>query len=502
MVRALLIYWMEELKTKPYLKNRVMIRTILIIFFLLAIINTDLPAQVNDTLSEKLTLQQCIQIALKNNSIVQRREVTSGIAKANWQNAKGYMLPTLNGDANNGINNGRSIDPYTNAFANQSINFANYSLNSSLILFNVFSIQHGIRQNKLAFEASRFEVQQQKDVVALNVILQYLQILTNEDLLAAAIQQQVVSSKQVERLSILNQEGNISPNLLYDLKGEFAQNQLTVVNAQADLQTAKVTLAQLLNMPYNKNTQIERLSLTGLIENSTANTDSIYEAALRNLAIIKAAELRRNSSVYGVKTYRSQRYPSLYFSGGIYTNYSSIATTQKFINSTDNESSSYVLENGSKLPVYVKQDNYTIEKIPYRSQFSNNVSSSVIIGIRIPLLNNLRNKTQVKTALLQQKDAEIILNNTKVQLQQNVEQAFINVNSAKNRFATLTDQVNAYKESFRVIEIKFNAGAVNSVDYLVAKNNLDRANLNLIIAKYDYALRSMILEYYSGKLKF
>ena len=62
-------------------------------------------------------------------------------------------------------------------------------------------------------------------------------------------------------------------------------------------------------------------------------------------------------------------------------------------------------------------------------------------------------------------------------MQQNVEQASVNVNSAKNRYDVLTEQVNAYKESFREAEIKFNAGAINSVDYLVAKNNIDQSNL-------------------------
>ena len=66
----------------------------------------------------------------------------------------------------------------------------------------------------------------------------------------------------------------------------------------------------------------------------------------------------------------------------------------------------------------------------------------------------------------------------------------------------LTDQVNAFKESFREAEVKFNAGSINSVEYLVIKNNLDDANINLIIARYDYVLRSMILDYYSGKLSF
>lgn len=484
------------------MKNWFMIRKVISICTVFVFMATGLFAQLQDTAAENLTLQQCIELALKNNSDVQRGEVTSGIAKANWQGAKGYMIPTLNGDASTGLQKGRNIDPYTNSYSNQNTNYSNYSLTTSLTLFNAFSIQNNIKQNKLAFKASEFEVQQSRDIVALNVILQYLQILTNEDLLSAAMQQQDVSHKQVERLEILNQEGNISPDLLYDLKGEYANNQLTVVNAQNDLETAKVSLAQLLNIPYKRNRGVERLTLSDFVENTMNNTDSIYQAALQNLAVVKAAELRNSSALYGVKTYRAQRYPSLYFNGGIFTNYSSLATTQEYINSDDVETSSYVVNGGSKLPVIAKQDNYEANKIPYGNQFSNNFNSSVSIGISIPLLNNFRNKTQIKTAVLQQKDAEIVLNNTKIQLQQNVAQAYIYVTSAKSRFVTLTEQANAYKESFRVAEIKFNAGAINSVDYLVAKNNLDQSNLSLIIAKYDYVLRSMVLDYYSGKLKF
>ena len=484
------------------MKYRLMIRRSLFICMMFVMGATNLRAQLQDTTGEMLTLQQCIEIALKNNNDVQRREVTSDIAKANWRGAKGYMLPTLNGDATNGINNGRSIDPYTNTYANQTIKFANYGLTSSLTLFNLFSTQNGIKQTKLAFQASEFEVQQSKDVVALNVILQYLQILTNTDLLVATVQQRDVSQKQVERLGILNEQGSIAPNEFYDLKGEFANNQLSVVNAQNDLETAKVLLAQLLNIPYRKSRGIERLTVADFSENTMNNTDSIYQAALQNLAIVKAAELREQSAMYGVKSYRGQRYPSLYFNGGIFTNYSSNATTQEFINSVDVETNAYVLDDTKKLPVIARQDNYAANKIPYGSQFSNNFNSSVSIGISVPLLNNFRNKTQIKTALLQQKDAEIVLNTTKTQLQQNVEQAYINVTSAKSRFEALSEQAKAFEESFRIAEIKFNAGAINSVDYLVVKNSLDRSNLNLIIAKYDFVLRSMILDYYSGKLKF
>ncbi|MEP6465858.1 MAG: TolC family protein [Parafilimonas sp.] len=484
------------------MKKRFMIQKRIAICFVFLYITNCLLAQIPDTTAQKLTLEQCIEIALKNNAEVQHTQINSGIAKTNWQGSKGYMIPTLNGDIGHGINTGRNIDPYTNTYSNQSINYDNYGLNTSLTLFNAFAVQNNIKQNKLAFQASELEVQNQKDQIALSVILEYLQILTNQDLLSVSMQQKDVSEKQVERLDILNQAGSISPSQFFDLKGAYANDELNEINAQSALETAKVALAQLLNIPYNKNRTLERLSLNDIEDNTTGNTDSIYQAALKDLAIVKAAMLRQNSAVFGVKTYRSQRYPSLYINGGLFTNYSNNATAQQYINTTDVSTNNYVLSNGNKLPLFIQQDNFSINKINYSDQFKNNFNSSLTIGISIPLLNNFRNKTQIKTALLLQKDADITLNATKIQLQQTVEQASVNVNSAKNRYNVLTQQVEAFKESFREAEIKFNAGSITSVDYLIAKNNLDQSNLNLIIAKYDYVLRSMVLEYYSGKLTF
>ena len=71
--------------------------------------------------------------------------------------------------------------------------------------------------------------------------------------------------------------------------------------------------------------------------------------------------------------------------------------------------------------------------------------------------------------------------------------------SASQRLKTLTDQVNAYGESFREAEIRFNEGVGTPIDYLLAKTRIDAANINLINARYDYVLRMKILDYYEGK---
>ena len=475
---------------------------ILLNYIFFSVMMLSAKAQSADTSVVKYTLQQCIDIALKNNPDVQHREVASDIQSADLLGARGNMLPTLNGEVTHGLNHGRSIDPFTNTYDNQNAKVAGYTLSSSVTLFNDFAIQNNIKQNRLAYDASKMEVQQYKDAVALNVILEYLQVLTNQDLVNLSMQQKDITAKQLERLNILNDEGAVSPNEYYDVKGKYAQDELTLVNANNNLETDKVSLVKLLNIPYNKNMQLERINLSEALAKDKGSTDSIYQAALQNLAIIKAVMLRQQSALYAVKTYRSYQYPYLVLNGGANTNYSSNASTQNYINSTDITSDNYVLVNGVKTPVVEKQDNYSSNKINYGNQFKNNYNNYISLGVVVPLLNNLRTKVQIRTAEANKKDADITLNTTKTQLQQNIEQADINLNTAQQRYDVLNEEVAAYKESFRVAEVKFNAGAINSVDYLVTKNNVDNANINLVIARYNYVLSSMILDYYSGKLSF
>jgi outer membrane protein len=70
--------------------------------------------------------------------------------------------------------------------------------------------------------------------------------------------------------------------------------------------------------------------------------------------------------------------------------------------------------------------------------------------------------------------------------------------NAFERYRTLLEQVQAYTQSFQAAEVRFNSGVGSSVDYLIAKNNLDRANINLISAQYDFALRKKVLNYYQN----
>jgi outer membrane protein len=99
---------------------------------------------------------------------------------------------------------------------------------------------------------------------------------------------------------------------------------------------------------------------------------------------------------------------------------------------------------------------------------------------------------------IQKEESLVDFENTKLSFKQSIDQAYLNMESAYDRYFILEDQVTAYEKSFRVNEIRFNNGVSNIVEYITSKNNLDSARLNLSNAKFEYLLRVKILDYYRG----
>jgi outer membrane protein len=474
------------------------IRTVSIFFLFLILDKTGI-AQ-NNPNATKLTLKQCIETGLANNLDVLQGELQMQSSKINMNQSKLNLLPDLNGSASHNFRQGRSIDPYSNSPVTEGVNSSNFSLSSGVVLFNGLSRQNAIKQFSLAYQASKMDWQQVKDNLTINIILAYLQVLSNEDQLEQSKSRVVLSNKQVERLNIMNQEGAIRPSDLSDLKGQYAGDQLSIVNAQYSLETSRIALCQFLNIPYSKDLSLERIEQGSLAVKYEETPDKIYQTALEQFALIKAVDLRRQSSEKAVKVARGQLFPTLSFGGAVATNYSSIAEQRQFINTTFDTTTSAVFVNNLKYPVYTFQSHFTdFTKIGYNEQLKNNISTFYGFSLTVPIFNNFLQRNRIKQAKIILKNNELVAKTTKTQLQQSIEQAYINMTSASDRYKILLEQLTAYTESFRAAEIRFNEGLGTSIDYLTAKNNLDRTNIDVIAAKYDYVLRTKVLDYYQGK---
>lgn len=447
---------------------------------------------------ESYTLEECLNIALTNNYDLKGVELKAASSRVNMQQAWGDMMPALNGNYNLGINNGRSIDPFTNSYVNQKLTFSNAGLSLGIPVFNGFKLKNTLKQSYLNLKASEMEIEEAKQNLALNITLTYLQVLNMRDLLKLSKSRQQVTQQQVDRLKILYDEGEGNPADYTDMKGQLASDELAVISARNSLKSAITDLFQLMGVDSDFEALFEDVAPQEESALYALSDDDIYNEALRNLATFKAIELRKDAAKTAVSVARSNFAPQISLFGQLNTNYSSAAQLFTETGSTEVETGSYVNINSNQYNVLTSQTQYAASDIDYKDQFENNLSTSYGVSVSIPLFNGFRAKNNVKLKKIQLEETKTELEQTKFKYRQSIELAYTNMEAALSRYETLEKQVEDFSESFRVNEIRFNNGVSNVVAYIISKNNLDAAKQNLSMARYEYILRTKILDYYRG----
>ncbi|HTI09352.1 MAG TPA: TolC family protein [Puia sp.] len=445
------------------------------------------------------TLQQCVDSALKNNPTVQTAEFTVESARLTARQQQATMLPSVSGFGQYGSNSGKSINNYTNTYVNQKYGSGYGQVSGSWVLFNGLSIQNFVRQYALLYEANKKDWQQARDLMTVNVILAYLNVLSTQEQLGMAKTQADASRSRVDLLTKQNEEGAIAPSDLTDMKGQLASDELTVMTTFNALEAYKLALAQYMNIPYSPTMKIAALTedLTPAPYNATV--DQIYQAALQNLAQVQAARLHTASTQKAVKGTRGTMFPTISLVGQVNTNYSTVPA-QVLQNTTIEQTQSFVTVGGTQYPVYAPQDHSKLEKISFGNQFNNNLFTFVGVNLNIPIFNALKLRTNYKLAQVNRDQAVFNEKTTLVQLRQSVESYYVTMMSDYRIYNTLQDQVTNYEASYKAAGIKYDAGAMKSVDFIIYKTNIDRARLNFIQSKYNYILQTKILDYFQGKL--
>ena len=133
-----------------------------------------------------------------------------------------------------------------------------------------------------------------------------------------------------------------------------------------------------------------------------------------------------------------------------------------------------------------------------RNQLDNNLSKSLRLSLTIPIFNNYQVNSAVSKAKLNTLNADYNLQLQKNQLLKNIEQSATDANGALKSYKANQKTVDSYKEAFTYTQEKFNVGMVNTVDYNDAKNKLNKAESDLLKAKYTYEFKKVILNFYQG----
>ena len=448
--------------------------------------------QIDNTYS----LEECIRIALENNLDVKSASIQANSAKVNHQQSKADLLPSINGNFNLGVNTGRSIDPFTNDFINQELTFSNAGLSIDATVFNGFRLINTTKQNRLNRKASEMELEAAKQDITLRVTLAYLQILNSKAVLELAEARLKTTQQQlkIQEDFYTNESGN--PADYTDILGQVANDETSIVVARNNWNNARLNLMRLLNM--GDMIALETKDFILEVSPYETSADAIYQEALQNWITFKAGELRIEAAKKGVSIAKAQYTPTISVFGGVNTNYSSAAQTFTATGMSIVETGDFVSLDGQNLPVLSEQTNFDAQRIGFRDQWDNNLNTVVGLSVQIPFFNGLRASNNVKLEKNRVNESMVALERTHIDIKNTITQVHFDMTTAYERYESLQKQVEAYQESYRVNEIRFNNGISNFLNYITSKNNLDNAQVNLVNAQYEYLLRVKILEYYRG----
>jgi len=99
---------------------------------------------------------------------------------------------------------------------------------------------------------------------------------------------------------------------------------------------------------------------------------------------------------------------------------------------------------------------------------------------------------------LNYENAQVTTQLAKVTLSKTIIQAVMDLNAAVRRYASTQQTYQADKDAFEVIQQRYNVGLVNSLDYNTSLTNYEKAQNDMIEAKYEVVFRSKVIDYYLG----
>lgn len=445
------------------------------------------------------TLPECVEYAMKNNLQVKQSEISSSISEANKQQSLFSFFPSLNGSSSYNYNTGRSVDAFTNTFTTRSNQSANFSVSSGVTLFNGFQLHHQYSQSLSNYKASTFDLAKTRNDISLNVAAAYLQAVYAREETVAAEDRLKLADEQLAKTKKLVDNDLLAKGSLLDAEAQKATEDYTRISAFNAYQNAILTLSQLMNIESPEGFEIEvpKIDLPRQ-ETLSLTAEMIFKEALTRQPEIKSAEWRTSAARSSWKSSLGGRLPRITLFGSISTLYSNQAQRIKGAPLFLGYQPSGSLTTGGDAvlsPSYA----YEFEKTPFSDQFDNNLSKSFGVSLNIPVFNGRSTEMSIRRSKLNYESAKINQQLAEDQLYKNIQQAHQDAVAALNKYEAAKKSSDAQAEAMMYMEKKYEAGLVTSLEYTTARNNLTRAQSNMLQSKYDLIFKVKVLDFYAGK---
>ncbi|TDT41813.1 outer membrane protein TolC [Maribacter spongiicola] len=419
---------------------------------------------------ESWTLDECVSYAMEHNLQLNDFKYTNQSNRETYRQSVRNLLPSVNASSSYLINYGRAEDPNTGTFVNQDFYSNNYSLESSIDLFQGFQKINSIKASKLLFKATQEEVLQQKYLLAFRVMQAFYDIQFFEGLVEISKEQLTVSQTNYSLVEKQVELGLKAGADLYEAESLLLTDKLNVTQSKNQLASAKLTLIQEMNLENTSDITIQKdlEEIVSEFNSQEMKSDSVYTEAREFIPMIKAQEFRAEAAKKQVAVSRGRLYPSLSFFAGIGTGY--FETFRDTLGNT----------------------------LPFREQFRDNTSQYIGVNLNVPISNGWSARSRIKQSKIEKLRAE---NNLKTQEQvlfQAIQKLVQDYNSLLLELVQSNQKMEAQNLAFTIAQKRYEKGLINTLELFTAKNLYASAQNENLQVKLRSEINKSTLDFYRG----
>ena len=414
------------------------------------------------------TLPECINYAIEHNISLKQRENTRRQNEVSLNTAKNSRLPDLNAGVSESLGFGRSLG-MDNTYSKNNTSNTSFQISTSVPILTGNRIENTIKLNQLNLEASTADLEKARNDIRTQIAQQYIQIVYDTEILAVAKRQIGIDSLQLYRLQEMERNGKATLTEVLQQQSTMEQSRLTATQAENTYRLDLLALTQLLELPSPEGFSIV---IPTLPSNSASlinvNPEIIYQEAIAVKPEVQAEQLRLKASDANILIAKSAKYPTLSFNAGLGTNY-------------------YKTLNGN-----YKQDSFS-------SQIKNNFSQSLGLQLNVPIFNRYATRNSIKSASIDKENQQLALDNVKKTLYKEIQQVYYNTVAAEAKYKSSLQAEVTSKDAFNLTQAKYENGKATITEFNESKNNMMKAESDLVQARYQLIYQKALIDFYRGK---
>lgn len=415
-----------------------------------------------------MTLRECMEYAVSNST--KMRIESANRNDEQWQRRHALMsLFTPSVDAQSYAYNqyGRNLDPETNTYNTITTFHNGYSVSAGITLFDGFQSVNNLKMASTAAKMGISREQQTSDEICLATMEAFYNVIYYTELLSV-LEGQVATAEKARDKAVRQEElGQKGHADVLQMESELAQKQYQLITTRNMRNDAMITLKDVMFWPVG-----DELVIDNSIAEPTFTPvllSEISSSAKLNLPDAEIALMNKKQAVLDLKSARGAYSPTL----GLYAGWSTTYYT------------------------YPGMKDYS--PASFSEQWRNNRGEYVQLALSIPIFDQLRRRTTLKTKKNALVRAEAEYDQKMRDIENEVARAVSDRDGAQAAYQQADKLAEVQQEAFRLSTKQFENGLISAIEFQTASQNYLQAMAERINNLLKLRIKDSLVRYYRGE---